>query len=70
MRVSPLIHDNATAGGSSYCLSPEALISLWQITIFVKVIAVVEDSDELGRILRHLLKMGRSPPGLDPNRLN
>jgi hypothetical protein len=36
----------------------------------MKVIAVIEDPDELRRILRHLVKMGRSPPGFDPGRLN
>jgi len=36
----------------------------------MKVIAVIEDPDELRRILRHLVKMGRSPPGFDPDRLN
>ena len=36
----------------------------------MKVIAIIEDPDELGRILRHLVNNGRSPPGLDPNRLN
>lgn len=36
----------------------------------MKVIAVIEDPDELKRILRHLEKMGRSPPGFDPDRLN
>jgi hypothetical protein len=48
------------------------------------VIAIIEDPDELGRILRHpgcraeqqpkaatrLVEMGRSPPGFDPDRLN
>jgi len=36
----------------------------------MKVIAVIEDPDELRRILRHLVKMGRSPPGFDPDRLS
>jgi hypothetical protein len=36
----------------------------------MKVIAVIEDPDELSRILRHLVKMGRSPPGFDPDRLS
>ncbi len=36
----------------------------------MKVIAVIEDPDELKRILRHLIKIGRSPPGFDPDRLN
>jgi len=36
----------------------------------MKVIAIIEDPDELGQILRHLIKIGRSPPGLDPDRLN
>jgi hypothetical protein len=49
----------------------------------MKVIAIIEDPDELRRILRHpgcraeqqpeaaarLVKMGRSPPGFDPDRL-
>ena len=36
----------------------------------MKVIAIIEDADELKRILRHLIKVGRSPPGLDPDRLS
>ncbi len=37
----------------------------------MKVLAVIEGPpDEIERILRHLLKMGRSPPGFDPDRLN
>jgi len=36
----------------------------------MKVIAVIEDTDEIKRILRHLIKIGRSPPGLAPDRLN
>ena len=36
----------------------------------MKVIAIIEDPDELGRILRHPVKMGRSPPGFRPDRLN
>ena len=36
----------------------------------MKVIAIIEDPDDLERILRHLIKIGRSPPGFDPNRLN
>lgn len=35
-----------------------------------KVIAVIEDPDELRLILQHLVKIGRSPPGLDPDRPN
>ena len=36
----------------------------------MKVIAVIEDPDDLRRILRDLVKVGRSPPGFDSNRLN
>ena len=36
----------------------------------MKVIAVIEDPNELKRILRHLVKIGRSPPGFDPDRLD
>ena len=36
----------------------------------MKVIAIIEDPEELKRILRHLVKIGRSPPGFEPDRLN
>jgi hypothetical protein len=36
----------------------------------MKVIAVIEDLDELTRILRNLIRIGRPPPGLDPDRLD
>ena len=36
----------------------------------MKVLAVIESPEEIERILRHLIKMGRSPPGFDPDRLN
>ena len=36
----------------------------------MKVIAVIQEPDEIKRILRHLVKIGRSPPGLDPASLN
>jgi hypothetical protein len=36
----------------------------------VQVIAIIDDADELKRILGHLIKVGRSPPGFDPDRLN
>jgi hypothetical protein len=36
----------------------------------MKIIAIIEDPDELKRILRHLIKIGRSPPGFEPKRLN
>jgi hypothetical protein len=29
------------------------------------VIAVIEDPEEISRIMRHLIKLGRAPPGLD-----
>jgi hypothetical protein len=34
------------------------------------VIAVIEDPDELKRILQHLTKIGRSPPGFDRDRFD
>jgi len=37
------------------CLSP------------MNVTAVITDPDEVRKILRHLVKVGRSPPGLDPS---
>ena len=36
----------------------------------MKVIAIIEEPDELRRILRHPVKIGRSPPGFDPDRPN
>jgi hypothetical protein len=36
----------------------------------MKLIALITDPPEVCRILRHLLKIGRAPPGLDPSALN
>ena len=36
----------------------------------MKVIAVIQDPDELKHILRHLIKIGRAPPGLDESSVN
>ena len=36
----------------------------------MKVIAIIQEPNEFKRILRHLVKIGRSPPGLDPTALN
>ncbi|MBW8003128.1 MAG: hypothetical protein FVQ80_14095, partial [Planctomycetes bacterium] len=36
----------------------------------MKVIAVIEDPEEIRRILGHLVKIGRAPPGFDPDCLN
>jgi hypothetical protein len=36
----------------------------------MKVIAVITDPAQLLKILRHLIKTGRPPPGLDPASLN
>jgi len=36
----------------------------------MKVIAVIQEPNEIKRILRHLVKNGRAPPGLDPASLN
>jgi hypothetical protein len=33
----------------------------------MNVIAVITDPEEVHKILRHLVKVGRSPPGPDPN---
>ena len=33
----------------------------------MKVIAVITDPQEVRKILRHLVKVGRRPPGLDPS---
>ena len=34
------------------------------------VIAVIEDPEEISRIMRHLIKIGRAPPGLDASGLS
>ena len=36
----------------------------------MKVIAVIQEPEEIKRILRHLVKHGRPPPGFDPASLN
>jgi len=36
----------------------------------MKVIAVIQEPEEIKRILRHLVKQGRPPPGFDPASLN
>ena len=36
----------------------------------MKVIAVITEPEEVRKILRHLVKIGRSPPGLDLASLN
>jgi hypothetical protein len=36
----------------------------------MRLIAVITDPAEVRTILRHLLKIGRAPPGLDPSVLN
>jgi hypothetical protein len=33
----------------------------------MNVIAVITDPEEVRKILRHLVKIGRPPPGLDPS---
>jgi hypothetical protein len=36
----------------------------------MKVIAIIQDPAEIDRILRHLVKQGRPPLGVDPASLN
>ena len=36
----------------------------------MKVIAVIQDTEEIKKILAHLVKVGRAPPGFDPAELN
>jgi len=36
----------------------------------MKVIAIIQETEEIRRILGHLVKIGRSPPGFDPVSLN
>jgi hypothetical protein len=36
----------------------------------MRVIAVMQDPVEIKHILRHLIKVGRAPPGLDESSVN
>ena len=36
----------------------------------MKVIAVIQNPEEIKKILAHLVKVGRAPPGFDPSELN
>ena len=36
----------------------------------MKVIAVIQDAEEIKKILAHLVKIGRSPPGFDPAQMS
>jgi hypothetical protein len=33
----------------------------------MQILAVITEPEEVKKILRHLVKVGRPPPGLDPN---
>jgi hypothetical protein len=35
----------------------------------MRLIAVITDPADVGKILHHLIKTGRAPPGLDPSSL-
>jgi len=36
----------------------------------MKILAFISDPAEVRKILRHLVKSGRPPPGLDPSLVN
>ena len=36
----------------------------------MRILAVITEPQEIRKILRHLVKIGRSPPGFDPVSLN
>ncbi len=36
----------------------------------MRVIAVIQDLEEIRHILLHLIRIGRAPPGLDASQLN
>jgi hypothetical protein len=36
----------------------------------MRILALITEPEELRKILRHLVKIGRSPPGFDPALLN
>ena len=36
----------------------------------MKVIAIIQDPEEIKHILRHLVKVGRAPPGLNESAVN
>jgi hypothetical protein len=33
----------------------------------MRILAVITEPEEVKKILRHLVKVGQSPPGLDPS---
>jgi hypothetical protein len=36
----------------------------------MRILAVITEPEEVCKILRHVVKIGRSPPGFDPTSLN
>ena len=36
----------------------------------MRIVAFIIDPEQVNKILRHLIKTGKSPPGLDPSSLN
>jgi hypothetical protein len=36
----------------------------------MRILAVITEAEEVRKILRHLVKIGRSPPGFHPASLN
>ena len=70
--------ERAPAGWKPHYSEAEESASLADFDPFVcpkcrsemKVIPVIEEQQEIRRILRRLTKIGRLPPGLDPAALN
>jgi len=36
----------------------------------IQILAVITEPAQIRKVLQHLVKIGRSPPGLDPTSLN
>ena len=55
---------------STRAARPDRSVCMSEMRLKDGVIAVIEDPEEIKRILRHLVKINRGPPGLDTNLLN
>jgi hypothetical protein len=36
----------------------------------MRILAIITDREDVSKILKHLIKVGKQPPGLDPSSLN
>ena len=41
-----------------------------EVPFRVKIVVVIQDPEEIRKILKHLIKVGRAPPNFNPSTLN